>query len=293
MKKTNVLNILTLSLTLSLAFTSCEKPVIDEEPTEPKSDGFQITFNVNKFDITDFNDQLSGSRSTVDISTVSKRINFAVFNGDTRITEINQTSSDADFGKIKVSLSAGTYKIIALAHNGEGNATITDPAKIVFKDNKITDTFFYVGDITVTGEGSHDLTMTRVVARFRLIIKDEIPASVAQFKFYYTGGSSTFSAIDKAGIVNSRQTETLTASKDSIYDVYTFPRTDSQALKMTVTALTSAGVTVAEKTFENVPITVNKSTIYRGYFFGNGSDSKDEGFTFKVDNSWTEESHNY
>ena len=43
---------------------------------------------------------------------------------------------------------------------------------------------------------------------FRLVLTDEeIPATVAKLKFYYTGGSSTFSPRDGYGCVNSKQTE--------------------------------------------------------------------------------------
>jgi hypothetical protein len=282
-----------LFLSLSLFLSSCEQPAIDGGQDAEKTDEYSISFNINKFEITDFNESKSDTRASVDVSKVCKVINFAVFSGGTRVKIINQAATDDGFGKINVSLAAGTYRIIALAHNCDGNATITDPAKITFKDNKITDTFYYIDDVNVTGEASHDMSMTRGVARFRLIIKDKIPTNVTQFMFYYTGGSSTFSAVDKAGIVNSRQTETLTASEDSIYDVYTFPRADSQTLKIVVTALSSDGKTVAEKTFENVPVAVNKSTVYRGYFFSEGPDSKDEGFSFKVDDGWKEENHDF
>ncbi len=47
---------------------------------------------------------------------------------------------------------------------------------------------------------SYDLTLTRAVAMFRLVLTDEeIPSNVAKLKFYYVGGSSTFSPKDGYG----------------------------------------------------------------------------------------------
>ena len=65
---------------------------------------------------------------------------------------------------------------------------------MTFPNNKVTDTFFYYGDLVVgTEKQSYDLTLTRAVAMFRLVLTDdEIPSTVAKLKFYYLGGSSTF-----------------------------------------------------------------------------------------------------
>ena len=78
------------------------------------------------------------------------------------------------------------YQLVVIAHNGEGSATITSTEKVTFPNNKVTDTFYYYGDLIVTSEvQSYDLTLTRAVAMFRLVLTDdEIPSSVTKFKFY-------------------------------------------------------------------------------------------------------------
>ena len=117
----------------------------------------------------------------------------------------------------------------------------------------MTDTFYYYGDLVVTSEvQSYDLTLTRAVAMFRMVLTDdEIPSTVTKFKFYYTGGSSTFSPSAGYGCVNSKQTEI---------------RTD----------------TVKERIFENVPVTRNQVTRYTGSFFGNGGSGQTSDGTFRL-----------
>ena len=160
---------------------------------------------------------------------------------------------------------------MVIAHNGEGSATISSTEKVTFPNNKVTDTFYYYGDLVVTSEvQSYDLTLTRAVAMFRLVLTDdEIPSSVAKFKFYYTGGSSTFSPSAGYGCVNSKQTEIRTvADGATTFDIYTLPHTEDDILtKLTVTALDANDNTIKERIFENVPVTRNQITRYTGVFF--------------------------
>ena len=141
----------------------------------------------------------------------------------------------------------------------------------------MTDTFFYYGTLVVTDAlQSYDLTLTRAVAMFRLVLTDEsVPSKVAKLKFYYLGGSSTFSPKDGYGCVNSKQTEIRPVPADFVsgtaFEVYTLPHTEEDVLtKLTVTALDANDNILKERTFENIPITRNQVTRYTGSFFGSG-----------------------
>ena len=142
---------------------------------------------------------------------------------------------------------------------------------------------------------SYDLTLTRAVAMFRLVLTDEsVPSNVAKLKFYYLGGSSTFSPKDGYGCVNSKQTEVRTVPADffsgTAFDIYTLPHTESDVLtKLTITALDQNDNTIKERIFENVPITRNQITRYTGSFFGSGgsgSQSSDGTFRLTADPDW-------
>ena len=132
---------------------------------------------------------------------------------------------------------------------------------------------------------SYDLTLTRAVAMFRIVLTDEeMPANVAKFKFYYVGGSSTFSPSSGYGCVNSKQTE-IRAVADGVtaFDIYSMPHTEDDVLtRLTVTALDANGNTVKEHTFENVPVTRNQITRYTGIFFGSGGSGQQSDGTFRL-----------
>ena len=110
-------------------------------------------------------------------------------------------------------------------------------------------------------------------------------------KFYYTGGSSTFSPKDGYGCVNSKQTEIRAVANDSIYEIFTMPHSEEDVIKkLTVTALDADDNSVKERTFENIPITRNQVTRYTGSFFGSGgsggSSSSDGTFHLTADPDW-------
>ena len=190
----------------------------------------------------------------------------------------------------KLRLAAGTYKLVVIAHSGDGSATITSTEKVTFPNNKVTDTFYYYGDLVVTDAmQTHDLNLTRAVAMFRLVLTDEvIPSNVTKMKFYYTGGSSTFSPADGYGCVNSKQTEMRDVTPGvKTFDIFTMPHTEEDVLKITVTALDANENTVKEQVFEDVPITRNQVTSYSGIFFSGGSSQQSDGnFHFTADPDW-------
>ena len=191
-----------------------------------------------------------------------------------------------ELAPVALTLAAGTYQLVVIAHNGEGSATITSTEKVTFPNNKVTDTFYYFGDLVVTSEvQSYDLTLTRAVAMFRLVLTDdEIPSSVAKFKFYYTGGSSTFSPSAGYGCVNSKQTEIRTVADGvTTFDIFTLPHTEDDVLtKLTVTALDANDNTVKERIFENIPVIRNQITRYTGSFFGSGGSGQTSDGTFRL-----------
>lgn len=110
---------------------------------------------------------------------------------------------------------AALLLLVAVAHNGAGHCTVSSEDKVTFQNNKVTDTFSYCGDVSVGTDAaggaerqSVPVVLERAVARFRLVLTDdELPPALAQLKFYYLGGSSTFSPALGLGIVQSRQTE--------------------------------------------------------------------------------------
>ena len=283
---------------LALLIVACEKPILDDEDITEKKEA-NVILHMTQFEQTAFDNSgnRAATRAATDITELCTRLNIAIFSADdTKVKTVAQKETDSDFGTVALTLAAGTYRLVVIAHNCDGSATITSEEKVTFPNNKVTDTFYYDGDLVVTdARQSYDLTLTRAVAMFRLVLTDEeIPSSVSKFKFYYVGGSSTFSPKDGYGCVNSKQTEIRTVSADFVsgtsFDIYTLPHTEEDVLtKLTVTALDANDNTVKERVFENVPVTRNQITRYTGSFFGSGGGgggSSDGTFRLTADPDW-------
>ena len=281
-----------LFIALALLVAACEKPILDEDVVSMKE--ANVILHMTQYEQEAFgnNGNRVATRAATDITELCSRLNIAIFDDEgTKVKTVAQKEGDASFGTVAMTLAAGTYQLVVIAHNAEGSATITSTEKVTFPNNKVTDTFYYYGDLVVTSEvQSYDLTLTRAVAMFRMVLTDEeIPSSVAKFKFYYTGGSSTFSPSAGYGCVNSKQTEIRTVSDDGVYEIFTLPHTEEDVLtKLTVTALDANDNTVKERVFENVPVTRNQITRYTGSFFGNGGSGQTSDGTFRLtaDPNW-------
>ena len=274
---------------LALLLAACEKPVIDDEDFVATKDT-NVILHFTQYQ------QEAFTRSATDITNLCSRLNIAIFDAEgTKVKTVAQKEGDASYGTVALSLAAGTYRLVVIAHSCDGSATITSTEKVTFPNNKVTDTFFYFGDLVVTAEKqSYDLTLTRAVAMFRLVLTDEsIPNNVAKLKFYYLGGSSTFSPKDGYGCVNSKQTEIRPVPADFVsgtaFEIYTLPHTEEDVLtKLTVTALDANDNILKERVFENIPITRNQVTRYTGIFFGSGggNSTNDGTFCLTADPDW-------
>ena len=279
---------------LALLVAACEKPILDEENSVVggSATDANVILHMTQFEQTAFDNSgnRAATRAATDITDLCTRLNIAIFNSDgTKVKTVAQKDTDSDFGTVALTLAAGTYRLVVIAHNCDGSATITSEEKVTFPNNKVTDTFYYDGDLVVTSDvQSYDLTLTRAVAMFRLVLTDEeIPSNVAKLKFYYVGGSSTFSPKDGYGCVNSKQTEIRTVPVGSpdgtSFDIYTLPHTEEDVLtKLTVTAPDANDNTVKERVFENVPVTRNQITRYTGSFFGSGGSGQQSDGIFRM-----------
>jgi len=167
-----------LFIALALLVASCEKPILDEENVAGSSAASaNVILHMTQFEQTAF------TRAATDITDLCTRLNVAIFDADgTKVKTVAQKDTDSNFGTVALTLTAGTYQLVVIAHCCDGSATITSTEKVTFPSNKVTDTFYYFGDLVVTdSQQSYDLTLTRAVAMFRLVLTDEeIPSNVAR-----------------------------------------------------------------------------------------------------------------
>lgn len=276
-----------------LSFTSCQKGYVgdDDSTVGSQNDKIKLELNVAKLGDADFEKTYQVSRST-DVTTFCTRLSVAVYQNGNRVKQINQTSSDENFGKIELSLPAGKYDLVALAYSGSKSATMTDPKKVTFSGG-MSDTFWYCKELDLEENTSEDIYMKRVVAVFRLSTTDAVPENMKTVKFGFTGGSSTLDAITGQGCVNSRQSKEFSITSDMVgkkadFDVYTFPKPDSETLKVTVTATDVNGNMVMQKVFEDVKIKSNMITTYTGELFAGAGTGANANYSthFLTDDEW-------
>lgn len=262
--------LLFLMLLLSV-LSSCEQAVIDDGQAAGKGE-VSLRLRVAPYRVSPLAATAKASTAERPITEVCTRIDIALFQDGKREKSLHQQAGDADFGDVTLSIARGTYDLVIIGHNGDKGATITSPEKVTFDGNRVTDTFSYYDRVTIDTDADLSVTLERVVAMFRLSVEDITPDEVAQMQFAYTGGSSTLDATTGKGCVNSRQKATLDVpasahSGGAVYEVYTIPRADSEALRMTVSALGTDGTVLYEATYEDVPVQTSHVTECAVHFF--------------------------
>lgn len=274
-----------------LLAASCQQngfPELNEE-TAP------VVLTVQQFEQIPFEDAFNTQTKAV-VSDICTKLHFVLFKDGVKEEMVTQGVGDDGFGTLSKNLCVGTHQLVIIAHNGDANASITTPEKVEFSSNKnttrVTDTFYYYGEINVTKDGSNtfSLALKRGVAKFRLELSNGVPDNVVKMTFAYSGGSMSLNPQTGYGAAKSNQTEELAIvpGKD-IYEVYTFPRSDSKSLKITITAYDEFGNNLKEALFEEVPIEKNKITIYKGDLFAGGVNSYTTGsFGLTVADEWVE-----
>lgn len=252
-----------MAVIAAMTTTGCEKPLYGDV------EGGNVTLRFSSFSI----EPMTRS-SNHDISEAFTKLNVQMFKAGTTTKAFDkvktQTSDDPYFGTMTFSLPEGDYDVLCVGHSSERSATLaTDKVSFTASNGrKITDTFWYWGMIEVRGEDEniYDITLNRATALFRIVITDDAPYEVSQFRFDYTGGSADFHPVSGCGVSNSKQTEQRDFADEYVYDVYTFPK-DDKKLTVNAYAMDANGNIISQRQFVDVPIKARYITTYRGKFF--------------------------
>ena len=277
--------------TMTIGLTSCEKAVFDEETPAVTPENANLIIRVAGNRVNDAFE----TRAMVNITDYCSRFNFVLYKDGQKVESRSQLKGDADYGQVALSLAAGTYKLLVLAHNSTGgNPSVSDPENIQFTNALgYSDTFYYYGDIVVTKEAkTHEITLKRAVTKVTFIINDEIPSDVKYIGIYYTGGSGVFNAVTGyGGSVNSQQTKVVSVQNETspvTIPIYTFLQQDTGNLQLKVTAYSaytssSNNTVYLERTFSDIPVEHHKQTIVEGDFFEHDSQNT---FSFIAETDW-------
>ena len=206
------------------------------------------------------------TRSAVSIADVVNHLDVWIYESGTEVTSIHQTSSDADFGSLSVTLNkTKTYTLYAVGHKADG-ATLSDGV-IAFTDDKVTHSMFYSTTFSPATTTNLSCLMNRIVADFRLDITDDFPAECKSLRFTIANVFDRWN-VTTGGTHSLDRVSTISyGGTSSIFNVYAIV-TDAQTTHdITVTALDENDQELQTRTFMNVPLRNGYKTSYKGTFF--------------------------
>ncbi len=281
-----------MGLASLVAFTSCQKVSMDSESEE---DGFaNLTF-----DLTPVGSNETFSLTRAGLSSTISKLDLVVYSVDgtdyTEFKTIQQESSDESFGNVSIeNVPYGEYLVIAVGHKCSNHATIT-PTKVDF-DGKLADTFMAYKTITVSSKTSaQSLELNRVTSQFILLVEDLQPEEIKSVEFKVTGGATEFDPSTGLAAAASEDERTVTISDVSSFSgqterTFSF-RTCLPSIEATINVVANFknadGETVCSKTFDDVPMKVNRMTKYSGKIYNQLTSTG--GISFSISDTQEEE----
>ena len=271
---------------LGLVMTACEKNASDGEVSNMEKTQ-EVRLSFSPYDVSPM------TRAATSISNYCTRLDVWISDGTTT-TAVHQSSEDAGFGSVSVSLDrTKTYSLVAVAHKCADAATLEDGV-ISFPDDKVTHSMVYSTTFSPATTTSLSCLMQRIVGQFRLEMTDVVPDEVTKFVYTIEGTHSEWNMdgyaandFDRTGTIN------LTSRNNdgsATINIFVMPTnlTDTDNITITVKAMTATDSEVESKTFTAVPVKAGYKTTYHGEFFTTegvtGSFTVDDWSTFDTVN---------
>ena len=249
-----------MALAVGLTLTACEKSseecVVNGSAVDNQA---EVTLTFSPYEMG------AMTRAATSIASVVTHLDVWITDGTTT-QDIHQTSADADFGSLSVTLDkTKTYTLYAIGHKADG-ATLSDGV-IAFTDDKVTHSMFYTTTFSPATTTNLSCLMNRIVADFRLDITDDFPAECKSLRFTIANVFDRWN-VSTGGTHSLDRVSTISyGGTSSIFNVYAIV-TDAQTTHdITVEALDADGNVLQTRTFMNVPLRNGYKTSYKGTFF--------------------------
>ena len=257
----------------------CEKPVLDDANGETWGEESQDSPS-KRFTFTVKGDFGSATFTrgylTADGQSMTDLWVFDYMDGAC-VQTVHQTSTDADWGQPKMSLSYGRHHVYFVASRGEGATLNADGHTITWTGPR--DTFWkdYEVDVVSTSNGNRAVTLDRVATKIRVVVNDEVPAtckavSVTPERWYY--GWDYVTGVAMA----SQQTERRVTVPESYVgttgqlavSIFGLSGADEWVTNVAVKALGDGDAILGSATITGAPFKANRSTEYSGSMFSSG-----------------------
>lgn len=197
---------------------------------------------------------------------------------------LHQSSTDAEWGSPKMSLTLGTHHVMFLASRGQGAAY----ADGVVTWTKPLDTFYLDYEVTVvkTSNGNRAVTLNRCATKMQLAVEDAIPTGTTSVtiapEHWFSGWNmltgEPVTATDYS--VQFSISEGMWGRTGLNLTAWSLSAADEWTTDVTVTS--KAGETTnASVTIPDAPFLANRATTYTGKLFSDNSAS-----TVSLATSW-------
>ena len=250
---------------LGLVMTACEKNASDGEVSNMEKTQ-EVRLSFTPYNVSPM------TRAATSISNYCTRLDVWISDGTTT-TDIHQSSEDAGFGSVSVSLDrTKTYSLVGVAHKCADAATLEDGV-ISFPDDKVTHSMVYSTTFSPATTTSLSCLMQRIVGQFRLEMTDVVPDEVTKFVYTIEGTHSEWNVDGyAANDFNRTGTINLTSRNNDgsvTINLFVMPTnlTDTDNITITVKAMTATDSEVESKTFTAAPVKAGYKTTYHGEFF--------------------------
>ena len=271
---------------MGLLVAACEKPILGE--VEDESEEVKSTKNFTFTVKGDFGSAtFTRGYLTADGQSMTDLWVFDYMDGAC-VQTVHQTSTDADWGQPKMSLSYGRHHVYFVASRGEGATLDADGHTITWTGPR--DTFWkdYEVDVVSTSNGNRAVTLDRVATKVRIVVTDEVPATckavtVTPGRWYYgwdyVGGVA----------VAQQQTERKVSVPESYIgttgqlavSIFGLSGTDEWVTNVSIQAQDAGGAVIGSATITGAPFKANRSTEYSGNLFGSAG-----GLDVSVNGDW-------
>jgi hypothetical protein len=205
------------------------------------------------------------------ISDAASRLDVWIYEGDTELTAVHQSSSSVGFGSVSLSLNkTKTYTLYALAHKATTACTLADGI-ISFPDDKPKESFFYTTTFSPATTTNINAEMQRITGKFTLQTTDAVPDDVDHVQFVIRntalryGVDGTLSNITDRTIDFPNITRKADGTCSFSFNILAFDAVAN--FEITATAYASDNSVIETKTFTDVPIRNSYRTTYTGAFF--------------------------
>ena len=188
--------------------------------------------------------------------------------------QLHQSSTDADFGTITLSLAFGIHRLYFVTSRGRDAVLNTTDATLTF--GTVSDTFWADHDVTVSSAtaSSATVTLNRIVTRLRVSVNDAIPSDAATLNVtpstWYYGFNYTTAA--PCAVTNNRTISVTLPSSvigttDVVSSFFGFSSSTQWQTNVIIDSKTSTNAVIGSATVTDVPLARNTTTTVSGNLY--------------------------